>query len=293
MSDIKRDFRSNSRIGTPRMSVSAILPQLVYCRLMRGHFIFSSYFAKSAARSVVLALALTVIAVTLVALLLPGAAVPLPFTLLLVCAAALAASVGTAIVLQHRVHDLGEENALLSHDARHDDLTELPNRREFFERIADHFQAGTPTALLLIDADKFKRVNDVHGHHTGDEALKMLARIFIGNSPEDALVARLGGEEFGVILPDTGSEAARLVAERLCLAVESSGFISPEGAACPLTISIGVDRLREGQNEFPLREADMALWAAKAAGRNRVATYSAILHPSKGPSQIGASSSAS
>ena len=260
---------------------------------MRGQFLFNSAFMMSAAKSVVFALALTVTVVALAALVLPGAAVPLPFTLLLVCAAALGASVGTAIVLQHRVHDLGEENALLSHDARHDDLTELPNRREFFERIADHFQSGTPTALLLIDADKFKQVNDVHGHHTGDEALKLLARIFIGNSPEEAVVARLGGEEFGIILPDTSSKAARLVAEKLCRAVESSGFISPEGAACPLTISIGVDKLRAGENAFPLREADLALWAAKSAGRNRVATYSATLHPSKGQSQIGAPSSAS
>lgn len=260
---------------------------------MRGQFTFDSDFAMLAAKSVVFTLALTVVVVSLVSLFLPGEVVPLPVVLLLVCAAAVGASIATGIILRHGMRNLGEVNALLSHDARHDDLTELPNRRVFFERISHHLETGVPTALLLIDADKFKRVNDMHGHHTGDEALKLLARIFIGHSPEGALVARLGGEEFGIILPDTGPEAAKGVAAMLCRKVEESGFTSPEGAACPLTVSIGVDRLRKDEHEFPLREADLALWAAKSAGRNRVTLYSPALHMPRSQSQTGAVSKAS
>ena len=267
--------------------------QLVHTPIMQGQITFNSAFAVPAAKVVVFALALTVIVIALATLLVPGAAVPLSLTLMLACVAALGASAGTALALHQRVRGINAENALLSHDARHDHLTELPNRREFFAHIADHQETGTPTALLLIDADKFKRVNDVHGHHTGDEALKLLARIFIGMAPQDALVARLGGEEFGIILPDTNPIAAELLAEQLCRAVEFSDFVSPDGAACPLTISIGVDRLRKGENDFPLRKADLALWAAKSAGRNQVAMYSAMVLPPVVPNAMGLPSSAS
>ncbi len=168
---------------------------------------------------------------------------------------------------------LEQLNDLLAHEASHDSLTELPNRRMFLDQIEQSFDAGEEAAVLLIDADRFKAVNDEHGHHTGDEALKAMARLFIGVLPYDALVARLGGEEFGLLLPGATLAQAQDVAERVRRAVENHDFRSPEGICCPLTVSIGIDLLRMKDRGFPMRGADFALYAAKEAGRNRISYY--------------------
>lgn len=179
-----------------------------------------------------------------------------------------------ALFVASQSEKLATLNARLAYDAAHDSLTELPNHRAMFEALERQMDAGSEAALLLIDIDRFKQVNDSHGHHTGDEALKALARLFPEEAPANSLVARLGGEEFGVMIPGATLADAREVAELLRKRVEALEFSSPDGVPCPLTVSIGIDQLREEFRFFPLRGADSALYAAKAAGRNRVSFYS-------------------
>ncbi|KMO38631.1 sensor domain-containing diguanylate cyclase [Methylobacterium aquaticum] len=155
-----------------------------------------------------------------------------------------------------------------------DGLTGLPNRRRFDAALQQALGAARgdrPLALLIVDADHFKRFNDRYGHAVGDEILRGLARCLAAaiHRPHD-LVCRIGGEEFAVILPDTDEEGAARVAERLhaeaaTVAVASAGI--PAGA---LTVSIGLANTTSGgsQAEF-YRAADAALYAAKSAGRNR------------------------
>jgi len=154
-----------------------------------------------------------------------------------------------------------------------DALTGLPNRRRYQEVIEREWRrtrrTGSPLALLLLDADEFKRLNDRHGHAVGDEVLKLLARTVEScvRRPGD-LAARHGGEEFAVVLPDTTREGAVHMAERIRAACEALDTDLPR-----FTISIGVKAgypsADETVEEFQ-EEADKALYRAKNDGRNRV-----------------------
>ncbi|MBY6217934.1 GGDEF domain-containing protein [Qipengyuania aquimaris] len=186
----------------------------------------------------------------------------------------LVCSIPVGLYVTSQGERLAQLNALLEHEATHDALTDLPNRRAFFDALERRLDTGKEAGLLLIDADRFKSLNDSHGHHTGDEALKALARLFAEEVPAEALVARLGGEEFGALLPDATLAEARDCAESLRQRVSELDFRSPEGASCPLSISIGIDVLRIEDRPFPLKGADHALYAAKQDGRNRVSFYS-------------------
>ncbi|MBV8736672.1 MAG: PleD family two-component system response regulator [Alphaproteobacteria bacterium] len=158
-----------------------------------------------------------------------------------------------------------------------DELTGLYNRRYLFahldEMIARINSEGVGAALLLFDIDHFKRVNDTFGHPTGDEVLRQIARRAQDSVRSADLVARLGGEEFAVVMPETGLAIAFAVAARLRLAVAVKPFVLP-GASGELdvTISIGVTVANAGyedRDQF-LKRADEALYEAKATGRNRV-----------------------
>jgi len=155
-----------------------------------------------------------------------------------------------------------------------DPLTGISNRRALHERaapkIAAAHQRGESLALLMIDADHFKRINDVHGHEIGDEALKVLAQVLQKSLGETRLVGRLGGEEFVAVLRGTDEAAALVHAEALREAVERATF-EVGGRPVVLRVSVGVAVIEPG-DEFPtlLRRADQALYAAKQAGRNRV-----------------------
>jgi diguanylate cyclase (GGDEF)-like protein len=167
--------------------------------------------------------------------------------------------------------------ARLEEMARTDAGTGLPNRRAFFEDLAGEFQRsqryGRPLSLLMLDLDRFKRVNDLYGHQFGDRVLAETALTLRRQLRVSDLVARYGGEEFVVVLPETSPRDAALVAEKLRAAVEAQVLDENESAAVRATVSIGVASLPSpgvtSDTEL-LRRADEALYAAKRGGRNRV-----------------------
>ncbi len=163
----------------------------------------------------------------------------------------------------------------LRHASLHDPLTGLPNRRSFEHALAlEHARlrrGGRPYALLAIDADHFKRINDRHGHAGGDAALVHLARRLRAVARGGDVVARVGGEEFVMLLPDTDRAGAHQAAARLLAAVREAPLAMPDGAL-RMTVSVGLAMAQSGTEPMPAlwRRADEALYAAKAAGRDRV-----------------------
>ena len=159
--------------------------------------------------------------------------------------------------------------------ATHDDLTGLLNRRAFMDqagRLLDlAARSGRPVSLCLADLDHFKRVNDTWGHQVGDRVLRDFAATAMEALRRTDVLARLGGEEFVVMLPETGSEAAMLTAERIRAGAERRRVI-PEPV---YTVSIGVATLEKTRGardlDLMLRRVDEALYTAKGEGRNRVA----------------------
>jgi len=160
-----------------------------------------------------------------------------------------------------------------------DPLTGLHNRRYALPCLRDMARNAAKTgqsfAVMLLDLDHFKAINDTHGHSTGDAALvEVAARLRRESRPGD-LVARIGGEEFLVVLPETGPEEARATAERLRRAIEAAPVARPRGGPVSVTVSIGLsigrphDGLAQGIEPL-LDEADTALLAAKSDGRNQV-----------------------
>ena len=162
-----------------------------------------------------------------------------------------------------------------------DALTQLPNRRRFDHQLQNEFlraqREATPLSLLIIDIDFFKQYNDHYGHGGGDVCLQKVAAIMAQaiQRPSD-LLARLGGEEFVVILAQTDAPGAALIAQRLCTAVEQQGLIhAASGAAPVVTVSVGCATKRPGDHLASagalLASADAQLYRAKASGRNRIA----------------------
>jgi diguanylate cyclase (GGDEF)-like protein len=158
--------------------------------------------------------------------------------------------------------------------AYRDELTELPNRRGatrqldvLLSRARRH---GHQLALLLIDADRFKAVNDEHGHAVGDVVLRELAARLRERVRREDVVGRWGGEEFVVALPETTPDGAAAVAESLRAAIAGAP-IEAGGVALPVTVSIGVAAWTGQHGDDLIARADQALYAAKAAGRDRVA----------------------
>ncbi len=156
-----------------------------------------------------------------------------------------------------------------------DYLTGISNRRAFFEVAGVEFERWKrrprPLALLAIDADHFKKVNDTYGHATGDEVLKHLSQILQDSVRTMDIVARLGGEEFGALLPSTDLEGAVKIAERIRTSVAEAEF-EVDGQVIRYTVSIGVSKVDEHVTgvDMLLKLADEALYLSKQAGRNRV-----------------------
>lgn len=156
-----------------------------------------------------------------------------------------------------------------------DELTGLPNRRFFFIQarrdMANCFRAGRPVAILMIDIDHFKKVNDTYGHGVGDRILTETSVRLKQALREGDLAGRIGGEEFAVLLPETDMKSALKVAERLRRSVEKA-VVTFGHENCSVTISVGVAvDAYQGENlEGLLEQADSALLRAKKLGRNRI-----------------------
>lgn len=163
--------------------------------------------------------------------------------------------------------------AQLERQAMSDTLTGLPNRRayetEAGRMLARARRSGSPITVGIADIDHFKCVNDEHGHAVGDEVLNAVAAVLAQAARSSDFVARIGGEEFGLLFPDAMPETARAVAERIRRAVAQFPVAASNGKALSLTISIGLARF-EGSLSDALSRADAALYQAKNAGRNRV-----------------------
>jgi diguanylate cyclase (GGDEF)-like protein len=182
----------------------------------------------------------------------------------------LLATISTAFILLA----MAKERAELGHKtaAKTDALTGLANRRSFFQEAARLIASGSrPVALLMIDLDHFKSINDQFGHAVGDKVLKIFAQTSVGHLRPTDLVGRLGGEEFAVLLMNASQEGALLVAERLRSAFAAAAA-TVDGLPIHATASVGLSLLHPGQDMSALLDlADQALYRAKATGRNRVA----------------------
>jgi diguanylate cyclase (GGDEF)-like protein len=154
-----------------------------------------------------------------------------------------------------------------------DALTTLYNRRHSNAvldlEVARTNRYGTPLTLVMCDIDQFKAINDRHGHNVGDEVIRRVAGILASGVRRTDLAGRWGGEEFVVLLPNTGCEGGAVVAERIRTAVEA--LLPIERGPEKVTISVGVAEHERGKTATDLVErADKALYAAKQRGRNRV-----------------------
>jgi diguanylate cyclase len=154
-----------------------------------------------------------------------------------------------------------------------DSLTGVHSRYAYERRLAEEFQRwqrhAQPLSFSIWDIDLFKRVNDSYGHEAGDRLLRAVADLFGRNKRAEDFLARVGGEEFVLLLPMTALDAAKLVAEKLRSAIETAAF-RHHGEAVPVTISCGLTEFRAGDTPTSVYErADRALYEAKAQGRNR------------------------
>jgi diguanylate cyclase (GGDEF)-like protein len=181
----------------------------------------------------------------------------------------------TVLVIVINVLLVNHYQGKLEDQATTDELTGLPNRRllmtQLKREMANASRAAQPLSLLMIDLDHFKQVNDKCGHDVGDAVLKQTVGFIRQALREGDLAGRLGGEEFAVILPQTGVEAAREVAERLRRIVEQAAM--PAGVEeCDVTISVGVATNEENNEDLEglIKRADEAMYEAKSRGRNTV-----------------------
>jgi diguanylate cyclase (GGDEF)-like protein len=182
---------------------------------------------------------------------------------------------GACLALTYLWFFVAEIYADLARTACMDPLTGVLNRRalevEASREISRATRQEAPLALILIDLDYFKRINDHFGHRTGDEALRVMVGVLRNELREVDLLARIGGEEFVILLPDTTGSGAVHVAERLRAAIETTE-VCFEDAVVNVTVSAGVTQLLplDVLWESMLRRADAAMYEAKRAGRNRV-----------------------
>lgn len=156
-----------------------------------------------------------------------------------------------------------------------DDLTGLPNRRAVLARLAEQIRharrVGRGLSVLVVDVDRFKQVNDCHGHAAGDEVLRHVARVLGESLRANDCIGRLGGEEFLAVLPETAAPHAHTIADRMRRLVAETSCPTQAGPL-RITVSIGAAALG-GENELPeqlIERADAALYAAKTGGRDRV-----------------------
>jgi two-component system cell cycle response regulator len=180
-----------------------------------------------------------------------------------------------SVQVQNTNAELATMNAKLERLAKTDELTGLSNRRHLFERLTHLWQVARrherPLSCALLDIDHFKHINDTHGHAAGDAVLRALADVCRKCLRASDLAARIGGEEFCVICPETDAAGAASVAERTRAAIEAHDF-RIDGKRMPVTASFGVagSRTAHAGLEQMIAAADAMLYRAKSAGRNQV-----------------------
>ena len=180
--------------------------------------------------------------------------------------------------------ELRQQRDLFEQQSRRDGLTGLANRRRFSSALEDWAIAartgGTPLSLLILDLDHFKAINDRHGHARGDECLREFAtRLQAAFASDEELVARLGGEEFGVLLRETSLQQAFTRAEAFRAGLAADPMDTGDGVDLALSVSIGVaafEPSRHHDADGLYHAADAALYEAKASGRNTVRQVAAI-----------------
>ncbi|MHB8908123.1 MAG: GGDEF domain-containing protein [Syntrophales bacterium] len=194
----------------------------------------------------------------------------LTFSLLAAFVVIVLSSFGFLLMTRERANRENERLATL------DPLTEIFNRRTFLDlaqkEVARHRRTQHPLALLMVDFDHFKRINDTHGHLVGDAVLKSFTETTLACLRRNDIFGRYGGEEFAVLLPDTDAEGAAIFAERLrTLTAEASVRAGAALVRCAISIDVtGLSFTEMADLDDILRIADEALFAAKNAGRNRV-----------------------
>jgi diguanylate cyclase (GGDEF)-like protein len=157
-------------------------------------------------------------------------------------------------------------------NANTDPTTGIANRRELMRSLNEALVSKDSGALLFLDLDHFKRVNDLHGHLAGDQLLRFVADALTRSAPPSACCARTGGDEFAVLLPGTDNAGTEEVANAVLACMAKP--ISADGAEVQISASIGMAELGRGlSEETVLRRADVALYAAKRAGRNAIAWF--------------------
>ncbi|MCK5726392.1 MAG: GGDEF domain-containing protein [Thiotrichaceae bacterium] len=202
------------------------------------------------------------------------------------------AAVFAANYLNHVVLQLQKTQLELQVQADTDQLTQLSNRRAFDSGFKREWQRSLrkskPIALLVVDIDEFKLYNDTYGHLAGDDTLKKIAMIIRKTARRSSdIAARIGGEEFAVLLPDTDLEGARCVAQRLQQNISRLDINHPIDTDKKLTVSIGISCCKPTQSQdgesllFPamlVKSADYAMYHAKAAGKNCIREEGCGMH---------------
>jgi two-component system, cell cycle response regulator len=185
-------------------------------------------------------------------------------------------AVGASTILKFTFQDQADERyqKQLFESALRDGLTATFNRRYFTDRLRTEMRFAErhdkSLALLFVDIDHFKRINDSHGHQAGDHVLAAVAREMIATIRAEDVLARYGGEEFAIICREIEPEGARALGERLRVAVARQRF-EHDGKVIPVTISVGVAVVRGPKDAQPLiAAADAAMYEAKRTGRDRV-----------------------
>ncbi len=192
------------------------------------------------------------------------------------------ALVEITLQFQQQATTLQAENTQLQKQATTDGLTGLANRATLDQFVAARFTEamaqGKAIAFLMLDVDKFKSVNDTHGHQIGDQVLRVLGKLLSSAARAQDMAARYGGEEMCLVLPGTSRATAAAIAESIRRAICARPIPVGNNASLPVTASIGVSALEPGmpfkEPAHLLKAADMALYAAKRGGRNCVRVFS-------------------
>ena len=181
---------------------------------------------------------------------------------------------GVTRKLKRAKSDLKEMNEKLELKASFDGLTGLANREFFIREFDERRKISQKNVLMIIDADHFKNINDGYGHPVGDKALILLSSVFKRMLRKQDIVGRIGGEEFGILLPDTVEAEGEIIGEMIRHEIENTLFEPQQGVPHRITVSIGLTGVSPREERaIPMRNADTALFEAKRRGRNQCVLY--------------------